>query len=82
MIDVVRYCCFTALQPIPWPTVLTLLSQIADGLSMVHACDIIHRDVKADNVFISAIVPLAVKLGDLGLSHVLSTAGASSRWVD
>ena len=25
---------------------LTLLSQIADGLSVVHACSIIHRDVK------------------------------------
>ena len=45
---------------------------------MLHDCGIIHRDVRAENVFISSRDPLTVKIGDLGLSHVLANASSSS----
>ena len=57
---------------------LEILAQIASGLGEIHSCAIIHRDVKADNVFIASRDPLQLKIGDLGLSHVLSNADASS----
>ena len=79
--DILLICQPSSGRLIPWEVVLTILSQVAAGLRVVHDCGIIHRDVKADNVFVVSRDPLVLKLGDLGLSHVLSTAGASNRQV-
>ena len=66
-----------AVQPMAWGPVLTLLKQVAAGLAVLHDCGIVHRDVRAENVFISSRDPLTVKIGDLGLSHVLASASSS-----
>ena len=47
-------------------------------MAELHSCGIIHRDIRAENVFLSSRDPLSVKIGDFGLSHVLSNASASS----
>lgn len=45
------------------------LKQIASGLMYIHSKQIIHRDVKGANVFLSADKRL-VKVGDLNVSKI------------
>ena len=49
--------------------VKVVLHQLATALHRVHSTNIIHRDVKAENVFISS--DGRYKLGDFGVSRVL-----------
>eukprot|EP01147_Barroeca_monosierra_P005698 gene5698-7251_t len=46
--------------------------QLLNGLSYVHECGILHRDLKSENVFLTATNIL--KLGDFGIAKVLSDA--------
>lgn len=52
------------------------LLQLADALAHMHSRRVLHRDVKAANIFLSAPQGSAgvqlVKLGDLGVARVLS----------
>ncbi len=38
---------------------------------------VIHRDLKANNVFIKASKPLTLAVGDFGLSHVWASEGSA-----
>ncbi|AKJ04761.1 putative ATPase [Archangium gephyra] len=49
---------------------LELLESIALGLAHAHACGLVHRDLKPDNVFLTR--QGKVKLLDFGLSHVMA----------
>ncbi len=54
---------------LPWDISLFILQQIAQGLNAIHQQNIIHQDIKPENIFISN--EGAVKLGDLGFSVTL-----------
>jgi NIMA (never in mitosis gene a)-related kinase len=49
--------------------------QVASALSFVHEKNVIHRDIKAANVFLASSGPkVDVRLGDFGVSKLLSSA--------
>lgn len=54
---------------LPWDVGLFMLQQLAQGLNAIHHQNIIHQDIKPDNIFISN--EGEVKLGDLGFSVTL-----------
>ena len=47
---------------------LTWYHELASGLSYLHSKDIVHRDIKPDNILITANFQL--KLGDVGIARV------------
>ena len=49
------------------PQNLTWMTQTADAVAHLHSCNIVHRDLKADNVLLNASED--VKLGDFGLAR-------------
>ena len=51
--------------------VVDLMLQLALGVSHLHSCGILHRDLKSDNALIQSLVPLVVKWGDYGCSVLL-----------
>jgi len=50
--------------------VVSIAEDICSGLAAVHACGIVHRDMKPSNVFLTASG--AVKIGDFGIASVAS----------
>lgn len=50
-----------------WKAVKRWCLQILDGLSFLHSKQIIHRDIKCDNIFINGATG-DIRIGDLGLS--------------
>ena len=52
--------------PIALTEVLQIAAEVASALAHVHSCGIVHRDVKPENLWISAGGD--IKLGDFGLS--------------
>lgn len=56
--------------PMPEDLILKIFIQILLGVEYLHKKQIIHRDIKAMNVFIKR--PLRVKIGDLGIARHLS----------
>ena len=49
------------------PQNLTWMTQTADAVAHLHSCNIVHRDLKADNVLLNASED--VRLGDFGLAR-------------
>jgi serine/threonine-protein kinase len=59
--------------PMPPAEVLPIMIQICDGLAAAHAMQVIHRDLKPDNVFLE-VLPNGlsrVKLVDFGIAAML-----------
>ena len=50
--------------------------QICLSLEYVHARRVIHRDLKAQNIFLTG--NLTIKLGDFGISKVLENSAAAA----
>jgi len=57
---------------LPWDVCLFIVEQIARGLNAIHQQNIIHQDIKPENIFISN--EGNVKLGDLGFSVTMDQA--------
>ncbi|KAE8358848.1 kinase-like domain-containing protein [Aspergillus caelatus] len=51
--------------------VKTISRQVLHALQYLHKRKITHRDIKPDNILISSLDPLRVKLSDFGLSKVV-----------
>jgi NIMA (never in mitosis gene a)-related kinase len=56
---------------------IDIFTQIAMGLNICHRKKVIHRDIKADNIYISKAN--VAKLGDFGVSRTLSSTVDMSR---
>ncbi|XXX77310.1 serine/threonine-protein kinase [Sorangium sp. So ce134] len=61
------------------PDVLELMEPVCAALGAAHAAGIIHRDVKASNIFICSGPPRTVKLLDFGIAKMMAPE-ASSTW--
>jgi serine/threonine-protein kinase len=59
--------------PLPPATVIPIMVQVCDGLSAAHAVNVIHRDLKPDNIFLEALPngQTRVKLVDFGIAAML-----------
>ncbi|EQC27929.1 CAMK/CAMKL protein kinase [Saprolegnia diclina VS20] len=52
------------------PVVRSLLDQLVDAVAACHDCDIVHRDIKPDNILLTDADPTraVLKLGDFGFA--------------
>ncbi len=52
-----------------WPRAIGLIHQIAEALAEVHRQDVVHRDLKPDNIFVSTGPPESVTVIDFGIAR-------------
>lgn len=52
-----------------------IITQVFEGMSHMHKKQILHRDLKPDNIFWVTESPLIVKIGDYGLATSLADHG-------
>lgn len=65
---------------IPYKLKLKIISQIISGLSYLHSRDIVHRDIRPDNIFIHNSIDYEVKIGDYSISDPLRSINYSYEW--
>ncbi|KAL0218138.1 hypothetical protein RCL1_008986 [Eukaryota sp. TZLM3-RCL] len=89
MIRVMEYCPGGSLAdlvvskvPFSRDDIWMILTQLVHGLYKLHSKNIIHRDIKADNiVLMSRERPFRVKICDFGVSKVLNSSTVASSLV-
>lgn len=60
--------------PLPLPAALQLTGCVADGLRAVHACGVVHRDLKPGNILLSGDGPWLADFGIAGAADSLRPA--------
>jgi serine/threonine protein kinase len=60
------------------PSSTDCLRQMTQGLKYIHSVQLVHRDVKPDNVLISTNPQLCLKISDFGLSKSITASGSFS----
>ena len=64
--------------PLPIARALSYLEQVCSGLAHAHTCGVIHRDIKPQNLLLTADKE-TVKIADFGVARLESTEGAITR---
>lgn len=59
----------------PVPSKFQTIVQLAKGLKYIHSKNLVHRDIKPQNVLISATPPATVKWADFGMSKPVHPSG-------
>ena len=65
-------------RPLPIDQALFFLEQVSSGLAHAHACGVIHRDIKPQNLLLSADKRI-VKITDFGVARLEATEGVITR---
>ncbi|XP_023947908.1 serine/threonine-protein kinase Nek8 [Bicyclus anynana] len=58
--------------------ILFFFCQVLLGVNYIHKMDIIHRDLKAENILLTGKNGVLVKIGDFGISKMLASAKKTS----
>jgi serine/threonine protein kinase len=64
--------------PLPLERARAYLEQVCSGLAHAHLCGVIHRDIKPQNLLLSADKQTA-KIADFGVARLEATEGAITR---
>jgi serine/threonine protein kinase len=65
-------------RPLPIDKAVQYLEQVCSGLAHAHKCGVIHRDVKPQNLLLTADRKF-VKIADFGVARLEATEGAITR---
>ena len=68
----------TRTRPLSIQRVLFYLEQVCSGLAHAHKCGVIHRDIKPQNLLLTADREI-VKIADFGVARLDATEGAITR---
>ena len=66
------------LHPLTIEKTLSYLEQVCSGLAHAHKCGVIHRDIKPQNLLLTADRKI-VKIADFGVARLEATEGAITR---
>jgi serine/threonine protein kinase len=74
--------CLENMDQIPWDKKIDLASDIAEGLTALHCCGIVHSDLKPSNVLVCAEADggFTAKLADFGSSIIIREANEFETW--
>jgi len=68
----------TKTRPLSFQKALFYLEQVCSGLAHAHKCGVIHRDIKPQNLLLTADKEI-VKIADFGVARIDATEGAITR---
>ena len=68
----------TKTRPLPLQRALFYLEQVCSGLAHAHKCGVIHRDIKPQNLLLTADKEI-VKIADFGVARIDASDGAITR---
>src|SRR5256885_1072211 len=68
----------TKTRPLSIKQALSYLEQVSSGLAHAHKCGVIHRDIKPQNLLLTADKQI-VKIADFGVARIDATEGAITR---